>query len=111
LSISFSLSTINVSVFGFGGNDSITGAGLAMICAIRNISISNERWDLSSATPYATMTPITGAPDYLDGLTIPQQTDDTQQEINSTYWGLHVNVTTNPFGICNGTVVFAAEVP
>jgi len=102
---------INVSVYGFGGEDEATGAGLAMICEIRNITLPNERYDLSSATVYDSMTPITGAATYIAGLTIPQQTNDSKQEINSTYWRLHVNITTNPFGQCNGTVVFATEVP
>jgi len=102
---------INVSVYGFGGNNEVTGAGLAMICEVRNITLPNERYDLSSATPYDSMTPITGAATHITGLTIPQQTNDSKPEINTTYWRLHINITTNPFGVCNGTVVFSTEVP
>ncbi len=102
---------INVSVYGFGGDDEVTGAGLAMICEQRNITLPNERYDLNPATAYDSMTSITGASTHIGALTIPQQTDDTQQEINSTYWKLHVNISTNPYGICNGTVVFSAEAP
>ena len=102
---------INVSVFGFGGNDSVSGAGLSMICAQRNISLPNERYDLSSATLYNAMTRITGAAVTIPGIMVTKQTQAGVYSVNSTYWRLHVNVTTNPFGICNGTVVFAAEVP
>ena len=104
---------INVSVWGFGSNDSVAGAGMAMICAVRNITIHNERWDLSSATGYAAMTRLAVAPDTIEGLTVDKQTVSGSggYVINATYWRLHVNLTTNPFGICNGTVVFAAESP
>lgn len=99
---------INVSIYGFGGENEITGAGLAMICDVRNLTLPNERYSLSSI-PYDSMTPVTGTYAPILGLTMPQQSDDNQQVINSTYWRLHVNVSTNPFGICNGTVVFSAE--
>jgi hypothetical protein len=104
---------INVTVFGYGNDtDSVSNRNLAMACEQRNISISNERYSLSSATAYDAMTMLAGvstpAPQ-ISGLTIMQQTNDSQQVINSTYWRLYVNVSTNPFGICNGTVVFSAE--
>jgi len=101
---------INISLYGFGGENEITGAGLAMICDQRNISISNERYAISSIA-YDSMTSVPTSPSFIAGLTIPQQTDDSQQEINTTYWRLHVNVSTNPFGVCNGTVIFSAESP
>jgi hypothetical protein len=101
---------INVSIYGFGGENETTGANFAMLCDIRNITLPNERYSLSS-TGYDTMTPVTNTYAPIPGLTIPQQVDDNQQVINSTYWRLHVNVSTNPFGICNGTVVFSAQAP
>lgn len=100
---------INVSVYGFGGESDVTGSGYAMLCDIRNISLHNERYALSSATAYDTMTSVTGSYVPISGLIVQQQTDDTQPVINSTYWRLHVNVTNNPFGICNGTVIFSAS--
>ena len=103
---------INVSVYGFGGEAEAAGAGLAMICQQRNITISNERYGLSSATAYDLMTPLTNAPGIIiPSLTIQKQTLPAVYVVNSTYWRLHVNVSTNPFGICNGTVVFSAESP
>jgi hypothetical protein len=82
-----------------------------MICQIRNITLPNERYSISSATAYAAMSLMTGSPVTIGGFTIPQQTDDIQQSMNTTYWRLHVNLSTNPFGLCNGTVVFAALAP
>ena len=105
----FGNTNINISLYGFGGDNETTGAGLSMICDVRNITLSNERYGLSSATIYDSMNPVTGAYAPIAGLTIPQQTDDAQPVINSTYWRLYVNVTTNPFGICNGTVIFSAS--
>ncbi|MBW2990759.1 hypothetical protein KY348_03575 [Candidatus Woesearchaeota archaeon] len=102
---------INVSVYGFGGEDEILYAGLAMVCEQRNLTLPNERYSINSTELYADMTSVTGSATHIAGLTVIQQTNDSQQVINATYWRLHVNVTTNPFGECNGTVVFAAEVP
>jgi hypothetical protein len=100
---------INLSIYGFGGENEITGAGFAMLCDIRNITLSNERYSLNQADGYDTMTSVTNTYAPVLGLTIAQQEDDSQQVINSTYWRLHVNVSSNPFGICNGTVVFSAQ--
>ncbi|MBN2053001.1 hypothetical protein JW756_05850 [Candidatus Woesearchaeota archaeon] len=102
---------INVSVYGFGGESEATGAGYAMICAIRNITLPNERYDLDSATIYDDMTPITSAPVTIPDLTIQKQTDPATQMTNATYWRIHINLTSNPFGVCNGTVVFSALAP
>lgn len=101
---------INVTVYGFGGNNMTGGSGFAMICEQRNLTLPNERYDLNPATGYPAMTRISGVANQT-GLTIIRQTNDAQQEINSTYWRLHINLTTNPYGICNGTVVFSAESP
>ena len=102
---------INVSVYGFGGDNEVTGAGLAMVCEQRNITLPNERYSLNSTALYNDMTPLTGSPVIIPGFKIPKQTQPSVYMINSTYWRIHINVTTNPFGICNGTVVFAAENP
>lgn len=102
---------LNVTVYGFGGNDSVLGAGLAMICDQRNLTLPNERYDLNSATVYDSMTPLTGSPATISGLKISKQSQPNVYVVNSTYWRLHVNLSTNPFGICNGTVVFAAISP
>jgi len=98
---------INVTVKGFAGDNETTGANYAMFCAYRNITISNERYNTSVST-YDDMTRLTGAATTIQGFTVIQQTNDAVQETNTTYWRLHVNTTNNPFGMCNGTVVFGA---
>lgn len=100
---------MNVSVYGYGGNSEVAGAGYAMLCEQRNITISNERYDLNSATSYDSMIPLTVSYASVSGLKIIKQTQPGAYMVNSTYWRLHVNLTNNPFGICNGTVVFSAE--
>jgi hypothetical protein len=102
---------MNISVYGYGGNSEVAGAGYAMLCEQRNITISNERYDLSSATLYDSMTPLTVSYVPIPGIKIIKQTQPGVYMVNSTYWRLHVNLTNNPFGICNGTVVFSAENP
>jgi hypothetical protein len=100
---------INITVYGFGDENETRYAGYAMICDQRNLTLPNERYALASATDYDAMTPLTGAATTIPGFSLYQQTDDAQQVINATYWRLHVNITTNPFGVCNGTVIFAAQ--
>jgi hypothetical protein len=102
---------INVSVYAFGGNNETAGASYAMICAVRNLTLPNERYDINSATAYASMTPVTGSAVVISGLTVQKQTIASAYVINSTYWRLHVNLSANPFGQCNGTLFFNAEAP
>jgi hypothetical protein len=100
---------INVSVYAFGGDDELTGTGVAMICDQRNISLPNERYSLDSLAAYGVMTPITGTATNMQGLNIAKQTSSATLQTNSTYWMLHINITNNPSGVCNGTVIFSAE--
>ncbi|MBN2142516.1 Ig-like domain repeat protein [Candidatus Woesearchaeota archaeon] len=100
---------INVSVYGFGGEDESGGAGTSLVCEQRNISIANERYSLDSLDSWGTMTPISGVSTQLPWLTMPQQTDDFSYVMNATYWSLFVDPSDNPFGQCNGTVIFSAE--
>ncbi|MBN1792981.1 DUF2341 domain-containing protein [Candidatus Woesearchaeota archaeon] len=102
---------INVSVYGFGGENETKGAGLAMICNTRNITSDDERYSLNPADTWATMAAISQTPTLLPSLTMPQQEDDLTQIMNSTYWRLFINPVSNPDGICNGTVIFSAESP
>jgi hypothetical protein len=98
---------INVSVRGYGGtNPSLTT--LAMVCTVGNISISNERYTLNSTYDWAIQTPVT-ATDADIGMKVFQRIDDTQESLNASYWSLYVPP--NPFGLCNGTVVFTATIP
>jgi hypothetical protein len=94
---------INMSVKGWGN---VPGDGLAFICAVGNITVGNERFSTSAAATYATMTPLTANFQNVTGLTIAKQ-NDVNLKINTTYWQLYVPP--NPFGQCNGTIVFQAE--
>jgi len=96
---------INISVKGYGLNIS---DGLAMVCEQGNISIQYEKYNISDGgqvpTNYINLSnTLTQVP----GFTILQQQNDSAQTYNTTYWLLVVPP--NPFGICNGTVVFQAE--
>lgn len=94
---------INVSVKGFGGTNNVTGAGLAMICSIRNISISNLKYSINDSI---FKTSLTGTATNISGLTVPKRT--AGEVWNTTYWDLYIPPVENPFGLCNGTVVFQA---
>lgn len=95
---------INVSVQGYGLNFS---DGLAFVCEVGNISVQHEKYNLIGGVDLSLYTNLTSSLVQIGGLTIPQQTNDSQQNINTTYWILYVPP--NPFGVCNGTVVFQAE--
>ena len=94
---------INFSVKGWGN---APGDGLAFICMSGNISIANERFSTNASATYAQMTPLSTSFQNLTGLTVTKQ-NDTTLRTNTTYWQLYVPP--NPFGQCNGTVVFQAE--
>lgn len=95
---------INITVRGYGNE---SGDGLAMVCEFGNITVDNERWSLNATDVWASMTPLTSASDMIGNMTIAQQLNDSDQEWNRTYWRLYVPP--NPFGFCNGTVVFEAN--
>ncbi len=96
---------INVSVKGYGLNIS---DGLAMVCEQGNISIQYEKYNVSDggSVPGAYVN-LSSTLTQIPRLTITQQQLDDTQTVNSTYWLLVVPP--NPFGVCNGTVVFQAE--
>jgi hypothetical protein len=96
---------INVSVYGYGN---VTGDGLAMVCDVGDIGIANQKYSLNALDDFDTQyVSLASTANQIAGLTIPQQFDDFTPVVNSTYWRLYVEP--NPFGVCNGTVVFQAE--
>jgi hypothetical protein len=98
---------INISVAGFGGTSNVTGAGYAMICAIRNITIANLKYTINMTDwNAASATSLSSTNVNVTGLTVPKRITD--QTWNQTYWHLYVPPSENPFGVCNGTVVFSA---
>ena len=100
---------INFTVYGYGGEDPVVWAGYAMNCSIaRNISINNEKYAIDPTVEFGEMTTISATPTMVTNNTLVKQTLPDNQITNATYWGLHINVTDNPFGICQGTVIFSA---
>lgn len=93
---------INISVEGYGAtpND-----GLAMNCQQRNITIDNLHYSIN-ATVWGSATALTGASFNVTGLTVPKRTAGILW--NQTYWHLYIPPAQNPYGLCNGTVVFTA---
>jgi hypothetical protein len=95
---------INLSVRGYGN---VSGDNLSFLCEVSNISIEYEKYNLIGGQDLATYTNLSGIATRVGGLTIAQQTNDSQRVLNSTYWV--VQIPPGPFGRCNGTVVFQAE--
>jgi len=101
----FGNQNINISLKGYG---SVENDGLAFVCDVGNITIDNEKFSLNQTGDYVVdYTSLTTAYQQVLNLTLPQQTNDSVQVTNTTYWRLYVPP--NPFGQCNGTIVFQAE--
>lgn len=97
---------INISTFGYGGNDPIAGGGAAMLCdSGDNISVNNERYALQSAQSFFIKTPLTSINQDM-GFTLQKQTDPAVEQDNTTYWQLYVSA--QELGLCNGTIRFTA---
>ena len=98
---------LDMSLWGYAVNYS-TGDNLSMDCEVGNISIENERYNLTtSGQNHAQMHNLSGTPQgsYHDMFNLVKATaiaGSTQQ----TYWKLAIP--TNVRGLCNGTVVFNA---
>jgi hypothetical protein len=94
---------INVSVRGYGATDF---DGLAFDCERGSISVENQRYSLNVGDDYASKTPLSSTFTHM-GLTIPRQAASGTPPTSETFWQLYVPP--NPFGECNGTLVFQAE--
>lgn len=98
---------IAVSVYGYGATP---GDGLAMVCDQNNISIANQKYSADIADDFVTKTSLSGSAINIPGFTLAKQTTPGSVVTNETYWQVYLSASENPFGICNGTVVFQAEV-
>lgn len=98
---------INVSVYAYGGDDSSYDS-VAMICDVGNISMASEHFSLNASADFDGMEVISNSPQTLANLSVSKQVLSDVLVVNSTYWRLHVNVSDNPYGVCNGTVIFSA---
>jgi hypothetical protein len=101
---------MNISVYGFGGDNESAGAGLSMLCQINNISISFERFSTNTTSDYNSKKQLLATPQDI-GLTIPAKTNTTEIRVNSTYWQFMVPPQAHSLGQCNGSVVFMAQSP
>jgi hypothetical protein len=98
---------LNISVLGYGGNNSATGNGYAMFCQSGNITIGNERFSTSDVDDWSAKTPLSSTLQNITGLSI-SKTTISSPTWNIMYWQLYTDPTYNPFGLCNGTVEFDA---
>ncbi|MGV8162914.1 MAG: hypothetical protein ACP5N2_06305 [Candidatus Nanoarchaeia archaeon] len=101
---------INITVHGYGGDNSLTGAGYAMRCVSgENISVNNQRYSTLSGMNFNQKNQLTSLPVHLN-LTMQKQTLSNTLIINNSYWQLYVppmpSVTQ-----CNGTIVFTVASP
>ncbi len=97
---------INISVRGFT-NLSYLSNGAGMICDIGNISIESQKFNLIGGGDPTLYVNLSHTSKQVGGLTVARQQNDSEQVINTTFWLLFVPP--NPFGRCNGTIVFQAE--
>lgn len=99
---------INVSVEGYGA---AKGDNLGLVCNLGgNISVGMQRF---SSTPldWDSKMILSSTAQHIPGLTMVKQTVPSVPIVNSTYWQLYVNVSTNPGGNCSGYIIFSAELP
>jgi hypothetical protein len=100
---------MNITVYGYGGDDPVLGDGYAMTCISGyNISIDNHRYSELSGRTFAQKKQLTSTAQHLN-MTIQKQTLPNALKINSTYWQL--NVPPMEVTRCNGTVVFTVVAP
>ncbi|MFH1400735.1 MAG: hypothetical protein ABIH41_04395 [Nanoarchaeota archaeon] len=102
---------LNLTVYGYGGTtNNATGGNWSFVCPQgTNISLSWERYSTDIGTPWASMTELRNAPALITDLTVDKKSYPDGDAFNMTYWALQVPP--NPFGKCNGTVVFDAIAP
>lgn len=96
---------MNISLYGFGGENTTSGHNLSMVCPLGNISIERERYDFDTNPTYANMRLINSSPQ-TTGISIQKliNISDPKNTTNSTYWKLSVPLSVG--GMCNGTLVF-----
>ncbi len=100
--------TISLRAYG-----EVEGDDWAMNCSTGNISLDYERFSLDSGTAWGSMTPVTNTFADINGLTVYQRTDDSDDDHtdshNATYWKIKAPLGTK--GVCNGTLELSAKNP
>lgn len=100
---------LNITVLGYGGNNSVTGSGYAFLCdSGENITIDNERYAISQSIPFSSKTALTST-DTDIGFTIEKQTIPFIDKMNQTYWQMFAP----PMSItnCQGIIRFTVQAP
>jgi len=98
---------LNVTVFGYGGNDSVAGNGYAFFCnSGNNITIDNEKYAISQSTPFFSKTSLTST-DTDIGFTIEKQTIPFIEKMNQSYWQMFAPPM--PIANCQGTIRFTVH--
>ncbi len=102
---------MNLSVWGFGGDNFTIGNNLSMICTTGNITVTNERYDTIQGENFNDMINLSNESAMVSGFILNQRTNDSNIEygddLNITYWMFQVPYSVS--GTCNGTVVFEAS--
>ncbi|MBU1030752.1 MAG: hypothetical protein KKB65_05965 [Nanoarchaeota archaeon] len=93
---------IDITLDGYARFD---GDGLAMNCTVGNISLSYERYSLTSGLAHIVMNPLTDSPVQLDEFNLKPKNDSASAE-KSVYWKIEVPKPKK--GSCSGYVTFSA---
>ncbi len=99
---------IDLNTHGYARND---GDGYAMVCDVGNISIGNEKYNITTpGLNHASMTALTGTIAGFTETSFNLNTANTSAALSSikTYWKVAVPIGTR--GMCNGTIVFNAMI-
>ena len=91
---------VNLSAYGVTQND-----GIALNCTTNNISLVDEKYTLTSLTPFASMTALTSNPIQLSTFNLVKQTSITSSQKNIYF---RVKPTPLSYGDCQGIIVVTA---
>jgi len=99
---------INISMYGYGGDNYTLFNNTALMCPVGNISLTYERWARESSKAWADMYNVTAVDAKMD-INIPKRIDEQQynNSRNTTYWKVYVPQGVG--GFCNGSLVFSAQ--
>ncbi len=95
---------LDISLSGFGAEE---GDDLALNCTYGNISIDQERYNLSQGTLFADMAPLSALPALLSDFNLGKSID-TNTSFRHVYWKLFIPPPL-PMGECNGTITVEAQ--
>lgn len=97
---------MNISVYGYG---EVLGDNNSFDCASLNLSVGLLKFSNTITANYTQKLNLSGTPQLLN-LTIPAQ-NNSNADLNATYWQMSIPQLFGNAGTCNGTIVFEAEAP